>query len=136
MLLDIETFKLVCEKAHAAGMKAVSKLNVIPMIVGSETHPFSGVMDMKKQTYFVADGVCGFAWVNVYPEFKGNTRNGKDERKMLEAAGFHKNGYEKTYQLWISDFNQSIQKKETYARAYAEVLRENGFKSYAGSRLD
>ena len=135
-MYDIMTFKNICNKADAAGKSAVEKLEVVPMLVGQETSFFSGKLDHTKPTYYVADGVCGFAWVNVYPQYKGNTRLGKEERKVLEMAGFRKNDYEKTYQLWISAFNQSMQKKETYARAYAEVLRENGLKSYSGSRMD
>ena len=135
-MFDLETFELICEKANAAGIAAVEKLNVVPMIVGQETSLFSNVIDRSKPTYYVADGVCGFAWVNVYPVNKGNTRAGKEERKILENFGFRKNDYEKSYQLWISEFNQSMQKKETYALAYAEVLRANGLKAYSGSRMD
>jgi hypothetical protein len=135
-MLDLETFELICEKANAAGIAAVEKLNVVPMIVGQETSLFSNVIDRSKPTYYVADGVCGFAWVDVYPANKGNTRDGKEERKLLERFGFRKNDYEKTYQLWISAYNQSMQKKETYARAFAEVLRSNGLKAYSGSRMD
>lgn len=135
-MFDIETFELICEKANAAGIAAVEKLEVIPMIVGQETSLFSNVIDRTKPTYYVADGVCGFAWVNVYPANKGNTRAGKEERKILESARFRKNDYEKSYQLWISAYNQSMQKKEAYARAYAEVLRANGIKAYSGSRMD
>jgi hypothetical protein len=135
-MYDIETFALICEKADAAGKAAVEKLNVVPMIVGQETSLFSNVIDRTKPTYYVADGACGFAWVNVYPANKGNTRAGKEERKLLERFGFYKNDYEKTYQLWVSAYNQSIQKKEAYARAYADVLRANGMKAYSDSRLD
>ena len=33
---------------------------------------------------------CGFAWVTVYPENKGNTKLGKQERRGLESIGFKK----------------------------------------------
>lgn len=132
----MKTFEMICAEADTAGKAAVEKLEVVPMIVGQETSLFSNKIDYSKQTYYVADGVCGFAWVDVYPANKGNTREGKEERKLLEKFGFRKNDYEKSYQLWISAFNQSMQKKETYARAFANVLRENGFKAYPGSRMD
>lgn len=135
-MYDLVLFKSICEKADAAGRAAVEKLQVQPMIVGQETSLFSGVLDRSKPTYYVADGVCGFAWVDVFPQHKGNTRLGKDERYVLERLGFSKNDYTKTYQLWISAFNQSMQKKEAYAGAYADVLRENGIKAYSGSRMD
>jgi hypothetical protein len=135
-MYDIDTLIEICENASTAGYQAVNAAHVVPMIVGQETSLFSGVIDETKPTYYIEDGVCGFAWVNVYPVNKGNTRAGKEERKALEAAGFRKNDYEKSYQLWISDFNQSMQKKEAYARAFAEVLRANGLKAYPGSRMD
>jgi len=132
----MKSFEMICNEATAAGKSAVEKLQVVPMIVGQETSLFSNVIDRTKPTYYVEDGVCGFAWCSVYPINKGNTRAGKEERKLLERFGFRKNDYEKTYQLWISAYNQSMQKKETYARAFAEVLRANGIKAYAGSRMD
>ena len=132
----MKTFDLIVKEADAAGKAAVEKLEVVPMIVGQETSIFSNKIDYSKPTYYVADGVCGFAWVDVYPANKGNTRAGKEERKLLESFGFRKNDYAKTYQLWVSAYNQSMQKKEAYARAYADVLRANGLKAYSGSRLD
>lgn len=132
----MKTFDLIVKEADAAGKAAVEKLEVVPMIVGQETSMFSNKIDYSKPTYYVADGVCGFAWVDVYPANKGNTRAGKEERKLLERFGFRKNDYAKTYQLWVSAYNQSMQKKEAYARAYADVLRANGLKAYSGSRLD
>ena len=135
-MMERETFRIICDEAHQAGVAAVEQLKVIPMIVGEETSFLSGKIDYSKPTYFVEDGVCGFAWVNVYPANKGNTKLGKEERKLLETAGFSKNEYERCHQLWISDYNQSMQKKEAYAGAYAKVLRDYGFRAYSGSRLD
>jgi len=81
---------------------------------------------------------CGFAWVTVYPEHKGNTRAGKDERRVLESMGFKKDWTGKAWQLWNpGDHNgQSMDVKEHGAQAYADVLRHYGFKAYMGSRAD
>jgi len=81
---------------------------------------------------------CGFAWVTVYPEHKGNTRLGKAERKILEAMGFRKDWTGKAYELWnpTGYAGQSMDVKEVGAQAYAEVLRGAGFKAYMGSRAD
>lgn len=81
---------------------------------------------------------CGFAWVTVYPEHKGNTRAGKEERKVLESLGLRKDWTGKAYELWNPSGYavQNVDTLEAGARAAAEVLRENGFKAYAGSRLD
>jgi hypothetical protein len=132
----MKTVEVIFRDADAAGKAAVEKLTVVPMVVGQETSLFSNKIDYSKPTYYIEDGACGFAWVSVTPANKGNTRAGKEERSLLKRFGFRKNDYEKTHQLWISAYNQSIQKKEAYARAFAAVLRENGFKAYADSRLD
>jgi hypothetical protein len=81
---------------------------------------------------------CGFAWVTVYPEHKGNTRAGKAERKTLEAMGFRKDWTGKAYELWnpTGYAGQSMDVKEVGAQAYAEVLRTAGYKAYMGSRAD
>ena len=81
---------------------------------------------------------CGFAWVTITPEHKGNTRLGKLERRVIEAMGFRKDWTGKAYQLWncTGYAGQSMDVKEAGAQAYAEVLRGAGFKAYMGSRAD
>jgi hypothetical protein len=83
-------------------------------------------------------GACGFAWVEVYPESKGNTKQGKIERAVLKAMGFRQDWTGKAYQVWdpANWPGQSIDCKEAGATAAAEVLRKYGFRAYAGSRLD
>ena len=135
-MYDKELFNDICVKADAAGKAAVEKAFIRPMIVGQEKGFMSGKIDYSKPVEFVEDGVCGFAWVDIYPQHKGTTTLGKMERKVYEACGFKKAFESKKYYKWISDYNQSMQKKEAYARAFAEVLRANGLKAYSGSRLD
>jgi hypothetical protein len=81
---------------------------------------------------------CGFAWVTVYPENKGNTKLGKAERGLLESIGFEKDWTGKAYQIWNpSKVNvQNVDVKEAGAQAYADIMKAAGFKAYAGSRLD
>ena len=95
-------------------------------------------------TYFktVLGGVdryaCGFAWVTVYPEHKGNTRLGKAERKTLESLGLRKDWTGKAYELW-NPAGYSVQNVDTLeagARAAAAVLKGYGFRAFANSRLD
>jgi hypothetical protein len=136
MVPDFKTFHSICVRAHEAGMKAVESAKIVPMIVGAEAGFMSGQIDYTQPVEYVADGVCGFAWISVSPEFKGSTKLGKEERRVLEKFGFWKNDYEKCYQISVSYFNQSLQKKEAYARAYAEVLRAEGIDAYARSRID
>lgn len=88
------------------------------------------------------DGVdqyaCGFAWVTVFPEHKGNTKAGKAERKILESLGMRKDWTGKAYEIWNPSGHgcQNVDTKEAGAVAAANVLKKYGFKAYAGSRLD
>ena len=81
---------------------------------------------------------CGFAWITIYPEHKGNTKAGRAERKVLEAIGARKDWTGKAYEIWNpSKFGcQNVDTLEAGAYAGAEVLRKYGFTAYAGSRLD
>lgn len=81
---------------------------------------------------------CGFAWVTIYPEHKGNTKLGKEERRVLKEMGFRQNWTGKSYELWNPSGYacQNIDTLEAGARAAAKVFEAWGFKAYAGSRLD
>lgn len=81
---------------------------------------------------------CGFAWVTVYPRYKGNTKLGKAERKLLRDMGFKLDWTDKAFQVWNpSGHNcQNVDTKEQGAVAAAAVLKKYGFDAYPGSRLD
>jgi hypothetical protein len=74
---------------------------------------------------------CGFAWVTV-PE-KASTKLGR----ALKTVGFTK-AYGGGLQLWNpgGSFTQSMDVKETGARAYADVLKQFGITAYMSSRAD
>lgn len=78
----------------------------------------------------VNDGVCGFAWVNIKP---GTSKFAR----YLKAKGIaRKDSYYGGVTYWVSHFNQSYEKKMSYARAFANVLEKNGIKALAMGRLD
>ena len=81
---------------------------------------------------------CGFAWVNIYPKFKGNTKDGKAERKVIKELGFELDYTGKRFSLWnpSKSYFQNIDCKEAGARAAAKVLESVGFDAFANSRLD
>ena len=83
-------------------------------------------------------GACGFAWVTVYPVHKGNTRDGKAERKILEQLGMRKDWTGKGYELWnpAGYGCQNIDTLEAGADAASQVLKGYGLAAYSGSRLD
>ncbi len=125
----MKNFEALAAAADAAGMAAGNGAAVAPMVVGSPSTPFGNDLDPGKPMYFVADGVCGFAWVKI----KGNTAFGRWAKKAGLARPDYPNG------LAISAgarFNQSMQRKEAWAYAYAKVLKEAGIEAYASSRMD
>ena len=76
---------------------------------------------------------CGFAWVDVSVD-----RTNSREAKLLESIGFKKSYRAQTMQLWdpAQHHGQSMDCKEQGAYAYAEVLRQHGFRASASSRAD
>lgn len=116
--------------ADAAGKVAVEKLYVRPMIVGQPKNVFGNDVDLQKPVYYVAEGVCGYASVNIKPA------NCKFAKFLVGIGLARKDSYRGGVYYWVSDYNQSLQKKEAYAYAFADVLRDNGIRAYADSRMD
>lgn len=81
---------------------------------------------------------CGFAWVTVYPEHKGNTKAGRAEREVLREMGLKLDWTGKAFEMWNPSGHhcQNVDTKEAGAVAAAAVLKKYGYKAYAGSRLD
>ena len=108
-------------QADAAGRNAVSNIQVKPMIV---TDGRTG------QQWHEEDGVCGFAWIKIRPA------RGEFVRWLKKNNIGKTDSFEGGYMIWISDYNQSMQKKEAYAYGFAKVLVDNGIRAYAMSRMD
>jgi hypothetical protein len=121
-------FSALVAKAEAAGAAAAAACVPVGMVV-SEADVMSGAPLPGGRSWYVADGVCGFAWISVRP---ANSSFGLWAKK----AGIAKPAYGGGLQIWVSGYGQSMQKKEAYAEAYAKVLSEAGIKAYAGSRMD
>ena len=121
------SFAALFAQAHAAGMTAGVKAVPTPMTV-YEADVLTGEPTPDGQSWFVADGMCGFAWVS----FAGNTPWGR----WAKANGKATKAYPTGLWVWVGEFNQSVARKEAYARAFAGVLTAAGIKAYAGSRLD
>lgn len=115
-------------EAHAAGNAAVQTTNVVPMIVTGHANPLDDSSKVTEQ-YFVADGVCGFASVIVKPANSSFARYLKTIRRTYKH-------YYGGLNMPISEFNQSLQRKEAYAEAFAAVLRRSGIDAYVDSRMD
>lgn len=117
----------IYKEAYAAGLKAGKEVGVPKFIVG-DAIGLSNEIDYSKKTY-VLEGLCGFAWVNVSPA-RGAFVN---YLKSIDAG--HK-GYYGGYEIWVSEFGQSVDRKSAFAGAFAGVLRKYGINASAGSRLD
>ena len=117
-------------QAHDAGVAAVEATRVVPMVVGQAKNVFGNEIDYSQETYFVADGVCGFAWISVKPA------NSKFGKFLTENKLARRDSYEGGLRMPIMAFNQSLQKKEAYAYAFAKVLREAGVNARVESRMD
>ena len=119
MINENNIASLVAE-AQKAGLVALENAITKPMVVHGGARP-----------YLVEGGVCGFAWVNVYG-IRSNSKLGK----VLDRLGFRKSSYEKAHQFWVFDGGQSMERKEAYAIAMADVLRKAGLRAYADCRMD
>jgi hypothetical protein len=124
-------FQQLHNEAHDAGMAAVRNTYCVPMIVQQHADPLNDNSPVVYQEQ-VDDGVCGFAWIS----FPGNDTHGRWAKGKRFAWGSCREGYPKGLQISVSLFNQSMQKKEAYAVAYAKYLRDRGVKAHADSCLD
>ncbi len=103
------------EKGREAALAAIPN----PMVV---TTAEGEVVDV------VHDGPCGFAWVNV----PGNTSFGR----WLKKNNLARPDYPSGLSIWISDYNQSYERKSAHAGAMVHYLTEKGIACRRGSRLD
>jgi hypothetical protein len=116
------------QAAHNAGNVAVQAATIAPMIVQQRANPLNDNSEVQRQ-WLVNDGVCGFASVIVKP---ANCKFAK----YLQEQGLGRKHYYGGLSMSVRDFNQSLQKKEAYAYAFAKVLEQNGVKAYVESRMD
>ena len=131
-----EHYSYFWEQAHTEAMNAALAHTPTPMVVESHVNQMDDGSPVD-QRWFVGEGMCGFAWVNVKP---GN----HSFANWLKAHGLGKrDSYYGGVTIWVSDFNQSVERKEKYARTLANHLnraflgagdKKIAFRSY--SRLD
>ena len=123
----MKTPQEIYSEAHSAGMAAGHGCTPTPMVVGTPTTPLGNDIDYSKDTYYVADGLCGFAWINIKPA------RGKFVKFLKDNDIGRKDSYYGGYTIWVS-VSKWIGK--SYARAFAKVLGDNGITAYNMSRLD
>jgi hypothetical protein len=121
-------------KAVKAGQDAVKACTPVPMVV-QEVDLFDTPIPGSRPE-FVADGVCGFAWVKVRPANSPFAKWLKTVPRTDEYLEPHKDDYAGGITIWVTVGNQSMQRKEAYAEAMAKVLSDNGLNAHAETRLD
>ena len=119
----------IYQEAHEAGMKAAGNHTPTPMVVEQHSNMMNDNSPVVK-SWVVSGGVCGFAWINIKP---ANSKFAK----WLKANNIVQNrSYYGGYDIWVSHFGQSMELKEKYAHAFANILNSYGIKAYSMSRMD
>ena len=136
-MVAVSEFEKVFAEASVAYQKAYAEASPRPMVVGSPSSPLGNDIDPSKPVYYVADGVCGFAWVH-FPNGRGNFA-----KFMKENKGGRNSYYAKGYDVWSSHFeredqkrSQSMSRKSAGCRAAADVFRSYGIEASVQSRMD
>lgn len=128
----IKNFKELYEKADKEGRQAVEELvrsnQIRPMVVQQHANPLDDNSAVIQQ-WVVPDGPCGFSNIIVKPGTSSFA-------KWLKKEGLADKSYYGGVSIWVGEYNQSYQKKDCYARAFAKVLNEAGITAYVNSRLD
>ena len=109
------------DSAIKAGRAAAEAIEPMPMVVTDAS---------RGKSYFVSEGPCGFAWINVKP---ANCAVAKYLKAHYRAS---RDSYNGGITYWVHDYGQSMARKEAFAYAMAKVLRDAGIRAYAGSRMD
>ena len=131
-----ENMVALWRKAVAAGDAALAACTPTPMIVTEHANPLDDNSAPVKK-WFVSGGVCGFAEVRV--PYKGKGITFINAMKKAGMAGERKawsKHYHGGYYYWVSVGGQSMQLKEAWARAAAEVLCAAGIDAWMTSRMD
>ena len=121
-------------EAYAAGKAAAEGITPTPMTVGTAKSLFDDSFDTSQPVYYVSEGVCGFAWVNIRPA-RGPLV------AFLKKRGVGYKGYRGGWQVPAWEFgsprgSQSLERASAAAYAASEVLRQYGINAYVESRMD
>lgn len=145
-----EGFHALVTRAVEAGNAAFAAATPVPMVVQEHTNPLGDLLGGDAGSvvneWHVPEGVCGFAWITLYAKGTDGRRfvnyltgTQKPARADLAPPVAAKKAYGGGFQVWVHSASQSLARKEAYAQAFANVIREaniEGLAVYAGSRMD
>jgi len=125
---DTRFYRALYDTAHGAGIEAGRNCQPEPMVVQELANPLDNRTVVQEWT--INDGVCGFAEIII-----GDAR--QSFARWLKSSGLARTSYGGGVYVWVHQFNQSLARKEAYARAFARVLKEAGIRRvYVQSRMD
>lgn len=122
----------IFDEAEQCGRASADHTIPTPMVV-NEHKNMADDSSPVIQSWYVTEGVCGFAWV----DFKCKdtiTRKFINQMKKLGDKNPLRNNEGWTY--WVSYGGQSLQRKEDFALAFSRKLHEYGINCRAQSRID
>lgn len=131
-----KTEQTVFDEATVYAEKISARIKPQPMVVGTAKTFFGDEIDETKPTYFVAGGVCGFAWVVIKPANSKFVKWLKKQNIGYKAYGGGWAIMARPQNTRNNPLAQSLEINEAWAKAFAEMLRANGIKAYAESRMD
>lgn len=144
-------------EALQAGAQAGTGATPRPMVVGSPKNLVGslvggndGGFDPEQPTYYVADGVCGFAWLQVKGRqfnnwLTGTVASASPASEVLAGYGElvsepRPDSYYGGVSVWVRGYGQSMQRKEAFAGAVARSLSAANLEGldtvYSMSRMD
>lgn len=119
-------YEILWSAANAAGTQAATACTPRPMVV-QQVNPISG--EVIKTYEPIADGVCGFAYIEIRPANCALAR-------YLKSRNVGYKAYTGGWEVSIHDYGQSWERKRAHAQAAAQVLRDAGINATAYDRLD
>ena len=114
-------FAELWKRAYTAGIESGHAYNPRAMIVRESGE--------NGRQWLCPEGLCGFAWITIRPANCSFAR-------YLKANNIGRKAYNGGWQIWISEFNQSMERKSVCASTIAQILNNAGINAYPGFRAD
>jgi len=133
---------LLWERAY--GIAYAHGANTLPRPMVFTTH----ISGQKPTSDIVTEGMCGFAWVTFYyrnkecREFCKHIMTAQTEHQMTirdSSMRYHQNqGRDEPacWKVWVGDYNQSMERKSSFAKAFMAIMQMAGIPCTAGERMD
>lgn len=122
---QLATFERIWNEAWAAGARAGAAHVPTPMLVGTPTTPLGNDIDPRKKTYYVPQGVCGFANVCVAPATCSFAKWLREKYRKADRGFDSYSSYHKCVMISVHEYGQSYECKCAHARAVVAYLKQH-----------